>query len=83
MGEKRPGMCWLPLSVGAMVLTAAVLFGSAYGAAASTAYRGILLPGHPARSMAPGTPLFAGVCGPVPTDSVFTWAKAKKLLHIR
>lgn len=23
-----------------------------------------------------------GVCGPVPTDAVFTWAQAKKLLHI-
>jgi hypothetical protein len=29
------------------------------------------------------TVLFAGVCGPVPADAVFTWAKAKKLLHIR
>ncbi len=27
--------------------------------------------------------LFAGVCGPTPTDVVFTWAKAKKLLHIK
>ena len=26
--------------------------------------------------------LFAGVCGPTPTDVVLTWAKAKKLLHI-
>jgi hypothetical protein len=52
-------MRWLPLSVGAMVLTAAVLFGSAYGAPASTAHRGILLPGHPARSMAPGTSLLS------------------------
>jgi len=57
MSEKLLGMRWLPMSVGAMVLTAAVLFGSAYGAAASTAHRGILLPGHPARSMAPGTSL--------------------------
>jgi hypothetical protein len=23
-----------------------------------------------------------GVCGPVPTDAMFTWAQAKKLLHI-
>ena len=59
MSEKRRGMRWLPMSVGAMVLTAAVLFGSAYGAAASTAHRGILFPGHPARSMAPGTPLLS------------------------
>ena len=28
------------------------------------------------------TELFAGVCGPTPTDVVLTWAKAKKLLHI-
>jgi hypothetical protein len=28
------------------------------------------------------TELFAGVCGPTPTDAVLTWAKAKKLLHI-
>ena len=28
------------------------------------------------------TELFAGVCGPTPTDVVMTWAKAKKLLHI-
>jgi hypothetical protein len=26
--------------------------------------------------------LFAGVCGPTPTDVVMTWAEAKKLLHI-
>jgi len=29
------------------------------------------------------TVLMAGVCGPVPSDAVFTWAKAKKLLGIR
>jgi hypothetical protein len=29
------------------------------------------------------TGLFAGVCGPTPTDVVLTWAKAKKLLHIK
>jgi hypothetical protein len=44
MSEKRREMCWLPMSVGAMVLTVAVLSGSADGAAASTAHRGILLP---------------------------------------
>jgi hypothetical protein len=27
--------------------------------------------------------LFAGVCGPTPTDVVMTWAKAKRLLHIK
>jgi hypothetical protein len=59
MSEKRREMRWLPMSAGAMVLTAAVLSGSAYGAAASTAHRGILLPGHPARSMAPGTLLLS------------------------
>jgi hypothetical protein len=59
MGEKLLRMRWLPMSVGAMVLTAAALLGSAYGAAASTAHRGILLPRHPARSMAPGTSLLS------------------------
>jgi len=29
------------------------------------------------------TVLLAGFCGAAPTDAVFTWAKAKKLLHIR
>jgi hypothetical protein len=29
------------------------------------------------------TVLLAGVCGPAPTDAVFTWTKARKLLHIR
>jgi hypothetical protein len=29
------------------------------------------------------TELFAGVCGPTPTDVVFTWAKATSLLHIK
>jgi hypothetical protein len=29
------------------------------------------------------TVLLAGVCGPVPTDAAFTWAKARKLLDIR
>jgi hypothetical protein len=29
------------------------------------------------------TALLAGVCGPVPSDATFTWAKAKKLLGIR
>jgi hypothetical protein len=28
------------------------------------------------------TELLAGVCGPTPTDAVFTWARAEKLLHI-
>jgi hypothetical protein len=31
----------------------------------------------------PGGSNLAGVCGPVPTDAAFTWAKARKLLHIR
>jgi hypothetical protein len=78
MSEKRRGMRWLPMSVGAMVLTAAVLFGSAYGAAASTAHRGILFPGHPARSMAPGTPLLSscsagdngGACNQLPLTAI-------------
>jgi hypothetical protein len=26
--------------------------------------------------------LFAGICGPTPTDVVMTWTAAKKLLHI-
>jgi hypothetical protein len=29
------------------------------------------------------TVLLAGVCGPAPMDVAFTWAKARKLLHIR
>ena len=29
------------------------------------------------------TVLLTGVCGPVPADATFTWAKAKKLLGIR
>jgi hypothetical protein len=63
---------------------------------------GGLLPGHPARSMIPRTPLLSscsagdngGACNQLaltaigaarhaPTDAVFTWAKAKKLLRIR
>lgn len=28
------------------------------------------------------TEILAGVCGPTPADAVFTWAQAKKLLHI-
>jgi hypothetical protein len=28
------------------------------------------------------TEVLSGVCGPAPTDAVFTWAQAKKLLHI-
>jgi len=28
------------------------------------------------------TEILAGVCGPAPADAVFTWATAKKLLHI-
>jgi hypothetical protein len=29
------------------------------------------------------TELFAGVCGPTPTDVVLTWTRARRLLHIR
>jgi hypothetical protein len=29
------------------------------------------------------TELFAGICGPTPTDIVLTWARAKILLHIK
>jgi hypothetical protein len=113
MSEKLRILRWLPMSGGALVLTAAMLSGPVYGAAASTAHRGILLPRHPARSMAPGTPavfvprgrqqlamgaghataargyresdtvLLVGICGHAPTDAAFTWAKAKKLLHVR
>ena len=42
--------------------------------------------GHVAKGEAYGdseTELFAGVCGPTPTDVVMTWAKAKKLLHVQ
>ena len=41
--------------------------------------------GHVSKGKTSGdseTELFAGVCGPTPTDVVLTWAKAKKLLHI-
>jgi hypothetical protein len=41
--------------------------------------------GHVTKGKAFGdseTELFAGICGPAPTDVVLTWAKAKKLLHI-
>jgi hypothetical protein len=41
--------------------------------------------GHVTKGKAYGdseTELFAGVCGPAPTDVVMTWAEAKKLLHI-
>jgi len=42
--------------------------------------------GHAGRAAGYGesdTVLMAGVCGPVPSDAVFTWARAKKLLGIR
>jgi hypothetical protein len=42
--------------------------------------------GHASRAAGYGesdTVLLAGVCGPVPSDATFTWAKAKKLLGIR
>ncbi|WP_300605944.1 hypothetical protein, partial [Trebonia sp.] len=41
--------------------------------------------GHVTRGKAFGdseTELFAGVCGPTPTDVVLTWAQARKLLRI-
>jgi hypothetical protein len=41
--------------------------------------------GHVTRGKAYGdseTELFAGICGPTPTDVVMTWVKAKALLHI-
>ncbi len=50
----------LAATVGAVVLTGAALLGTAHAAAASTAgNRGILLPGNPARSMAPATSLLS------------------------
>lgn len=42
--------------------------------------------GHVTRGKAYGdseTELFAGICGHTPTDVVMTWARAKKLLHIK
>jgi hypothetical protein len=40
--------------------------------------------GHAARGYRESdTVLLAGVCGAAPTDAMVTWAKAKKLLHIR
>jgi hypothetical protein len=116
------------MAAGAMALAVAALSCPAGGALASTpGHRGILAPGHPARSMQPGTSLLSscgagdngstcnqlaltaigqarralermgraagygesdtvlmtGVCGPVPSDASFTWAKARKLLGIR
>ncbi len=42
--------------------------------------------GHVSRGRAFGdseTELLVGVCGPTPTDVVMTWARAKRLLHIK
>jgi len=42
--------------------------------------------GHAGRAAGYGesdTVLMTGVCGPVPSDAIFTWAKARKLLGIR
>ena len=42
--------------------------------------------GHAGRAAGYGesdTVLMTGVCGPVPSDAIFTWAEAKKLLGIR
>ena len=46
----------------------------------------VLGAGHVTKGKAFGdseTELMAGVCGPTPTDVVFSWARAKKLLHIK
>ena len=60
MSNTLRGMRRVAMTAGAMALAAAALFGSASGATASTAgQRGILLPGNPARSMAPATPLLS------------------------
>jgi hypothetical protein len=60
MSNKLRGTRRVAMTAGAMALAAAALFGSAGGALASTAgQRGILLPGNPARSMAPATPLLS------------------------
>ena len=42
--------------------------------------------GHVTRGKSFGdseTELFAGICGPTPTDVVFTWTKARQLLHVK
>jgi hypothetical protein len=42
--------------------------------------------GHVAKGLPYGdseTEVFAGVCGPTPTDVVMTWTKAKQLLHVK
>jgi hypothetical protein len=42
--------------------------------------------GHAGRAAGYGesdTVLMTGVCGPVPSDAIFIWAKARKLLGIR
>jgi hypothetical protein len=60
MSNKLRGTRRVAMTAGVMALAAAALFGSANGAMASTAgHRGILLPGNPARSMAPATSLLS------------------------
>jgi hypothetical protein len=50
------------------------------------ALRWLLMSGHATAASGyreSDTVLLVGVCGPAPTDAAFTWAKAKKLLHVR
>jgi hypothetical protein len=59
MSEKTRGMRWLAMSIGAIGLTAAALFRLGSRSGGEHGASGILLPGHPARSMAPRTPLLS------------------------
>jgi hypothetical protein len=60
MSNKLRGTRRVAMTAGVMALAAAALFGPANEAMASTAgHRGILLPGNPARSMAPATSLLS------------------------
>ena len=60
MSNTLRGTRGVAMTAGAMALSAAALFGTAHAAAASTAgHREILLPGNPARSMAPATSLLS------------------------
>ncbi len=61
-----------------------VAFGGA--ACAGGQYELAMGAGHAASAGGYGesdTELLAGVCGAAPTDAVFTWAQAEKLLHVK
>jgi hypothetical protein len=90
-------MRWLPMSAGALVLTPMGLqdglfagcwghrdnilnrFGQASCVLAMDAGHAAVARGYRESD----TVLMVGICGHAPTDAMFTWAKAKKLPHIR